>query len=373
MSISIRIDGTPVEIDAEPGDTILDALLMAGVGFAYSCQAGNCGTCRCELVDGDVLELECSEHALSAEDQARDIVLACRTQVWGDTVIRKLDAEEFIVHPSRILRCTVASIDRLTHDILRLRLDIRAGGPFSFSAVRHRALGHFVPPDYPLLVETLLGLATALALAAFGFAPGRARDYSMASRPDETVLEFHIRELPGGVVSAGIAGLRVGDAVRVSGPFGTSYLRSAHEGPVLLIAGGSGLAPIRSIVSTLRASGARNPVHAYFGVRAERDVYVESELRACVEGFDGSAAHVVLSDPDAASGEHAGPRRFGLVTGAVAADFDDFDGFKAYLAGPPAMVEAATRLLESKGMALRDIHADAFHPAAAPATPEVTT
>ena len=348
MSISIRIDGTPVEIDAEPGDTILDALLMAGVGFAYSCQAGNCGTCRCELVDGDVLELECSEHALSPADRDRDIVLACRTQVWGDTVIRKLDAEEFIVHPSRILRCTVASIDRLTHDILRLRLDIQAGGPFSFSA------GQYASLEFP-------------------FAPGRARDYSMASRPDETVLEFHIRELPGGVVSAGIAGLRVGDAVRVSGPFGTSYLRSAHEGPVLLIAGGSGLAPIRSIVSTLRASGARNPVHAYFGVRAERDVYVESELRACVEGFDGSAAHVVLSDPDAASGEHAGPRRFGLVTGAVAADFDDFDGFKAYLAGPPAMVEAATRLLESKGMALRDIHADAFHPAAAPATPEVTT
>lgn len=348
MSISIRIDGTPVEVDAEPGDTILDALLMAGVGFAYSCQAGNCGTCRCELVDGDVLELECSEHALSAEDQARDIVLACRTQVWGDTVIRKLDAEEFIVHPSRILRCTVASIDRLTHDILRLRLDIQAGGPFSFSA------GQYASLEFP-------------------FAPGRARDYSMASRPDETVLEFHIRELPGGVVSAGIAGLQIGDAVRVSGPFGTSYLRSAHEGPVLLIAGGSGLAPIRSIVSTLRASGARNPVHAYFGGRAERDVYGESGLRAQVEGFHGSDAHVVLSDPDAASGEHAGPRRFGLVTDAVAADFDDFDGFKAYVAGPPAMVEAATRLLESRGMALRDIHADAFHPAAAPATPEVTT
>jgi ferredoxin-NAD(P)+ reductase (naphthalene dioxygenase ferredoxin-specific) len=310
MSISIRIDGTPVEVDAEPGDTILDALLMAGVGFAYSCQAGNCGTCRCELVDGDVLELECSEHALSAEDQARDIVLACRTQVWGDTVIRKLDAEEFIVHPSRILRCTVASIDRLTHDILRLRLDIRAGG-------------------------SVLVQRRAVRVARISVRPRtrpRLLDGQSARR---AVLEFHIREMPGGVVSAGIAGLQIGDAVRVSGPFGTSYLRSAHEGPVILIAGGSGLAPIRSILSTLRASGARKQVHAYFGARTERDVYGESELRTQVDGFDGSDAHVVLSDPDAASGEHAGPRRFGLVTDAVAADFDDFDGFKAYSPGRP--------------------------------------
>jgi ferredoxin len=78
MSHSISIDGTPVTVEAEPGDTILDALLMAGVGFSYSCQAGNCGTCRCELVSGDILELEYSEHALDPADRARGVVLACR-------------------------------------------------------------------------------------------------------------------------------------------------------------------------------------------------------------------------------------------------------------------------------------------------------
>jgi NAD(P)-dependent dehydrogenase (short-subunit alcohol dehydrogenase family)/NAD(P)H-flavin reductase len=262
------------------------------------------------------------------EDRARDIVLACRTQVWGDTVIRKLDAEEFIVHPSRILRCTVASIDRLTHDILRLRLDVRAGGPFSFSA------GQYASLEFP-------------------FAPGRARDYSMASRPDETVLEFHIRELPGGVVSAGIAGLQIGDAVRVSGPFGTSYLRSAHEGPVLLIAGGSGLAPIRSIVSTLRASGARNPVHAYFGGRAERDVYGESGLRALgrrLPRIRRARRAVRTRTPRAASTPARGASGSSPMPSRPTST--TLDGFKAYVAGPPAMVEAATRLLESRGVAL---------------------
>lgn len=349
MPYSVSIDGAAVAVDAEPGDTILDALLMAGVGFAYSCQAGNCGTCRCELVSGDVLELEYSEHALAAADRARGIVLACRTQVWSDTVIRRLDDEEFEVHPSRVLRCQVIALDRLTHDIWRLRLDVRSGGPFTFSA------GQYASVEFP-------------------FAPGQPRDYSMANRPDEPVIEFHIREMPGGSVSAGLGGgLHAGDVVRVSGPFGSSHLRAKHAGPVVAIAGGSGLAPVRSIVATLRHLGLANPVHVYLGARAERDVYGEDELRTWVDGHLASSGHVVLSDPDADAGAHSGARRYGMVTEAVAADFERMDGFKAYLAGPPAMVEAATALLLSKGIPLRDIHADAFHPAIDTNRKEMTT
>jgi ferredoxin-NAD(P)+ reductase (naphthalene dioxygenase ferredoxin-specific) len=339
MPHTIRIEGSAVSVEAEPGDTILDALLMAGVGFSYSCQAGNCGTCRCELVSGDVLELEHSEHALAPEERARGVVLACRTQVWGDAVIRKLDDEEFVVHPSRIMRCEVAGIDRLTHDIWQLRLGVLAGGPFSFSP------GQYASVEFP-------------------FAPGRPRDYSMANRPDDPQLEFHVREMPGGSVSGGIGkNLRHGDAVRVSGPFGSSYLRTNHSGPVIAIAGGSGLAPVRSILSTLRSQGLDNPVHVYFGARAERDVYAEAEMRSWVDHWPGSSGHVVLSAPGAAASAASRRRRFGLVTDAVAADFETLDGYKAYVAGPPAMVEAATALLVARGLPIRDIHADAFHPA----------
>ena len=108
MNHTITIEGDPQSVSAEDGETILDAALRNGVGFAYSCQAGNCGTCKCEYVSGEIFELEYSEHALSAAERARNVVLACRTQVWSDVQIRRLSAEEFVVHPSRVMQCRVS-------------------------------------------------------------------------------------------------------------------------------------------------------------------------------------------------------------------------------------------------------------------------
>ncbi|HTO44878.1 MAG TPA: 2Fe-2S iron-sulfur cluster-binding protein [Burkholderiales bacterium] len=340
MTWTITLAGDPQSAPAEDGETVLDALLRHGVGFAYSCQSGNCGTCKCEYVAGDILELEYSEHALSAAERSRGVILACRTQVWGDVEIRRLTAEDFVMHPSRVMQCRVAEMSFATHDVLRLRLAIESGGPYTFSA------GQF-------------------AKLEFGFAPNVPRDYSMANRPDDAMLEFHIRCMAGGVSSHLPAQLRVGDPVRVSGPFGTSYLREQHPGPLIAVAGGTGLAPIRSIIAAALAKGMVQPLHLYFGVRAERDVYGEAELRAWQAQHPQLKAHVVLSDQPQPGDVHetaATPaRRYGLVTDAVRGDFASFAGFQAYLAGPPAMVDAATELLRAGGIAARDIHADAFY------------
>ena len=341
MSLTVAVADLNQSAPAEEGETVLGALLAHGIGFAYSCQSGNCGTCKCELVSGDILELEYSEHALSVDERARGIVLACRSQVWSDVVVRRLDAEDFVVHPSRVMRCRVAEIGNLTHDILGLRLEIVAGGPFTFSA------GQYAQIELPA-------------------APGISRDYSMANRPDRPLLEFHVRVMPGGSVSHRIAtALKIGDMLRVAGPMGTSYLRAQHPGPMLCIAGGSGLAPVKSIVETALAFGFGQPVHLYFGVRAERDVYFERELAGLQECHDNFRAHIVLSDSDATSSSGTLlKRRYGLVTSAVAADFADLAGFKVYFAGPPPMVDAATALAKAHGVGVRDIHADAFFPAA---------
>ena len=349
MTWTITVAGDPQSVPAEGGETLLDALLRHGVGFAYSCQAGNCGTCKCEYVSGELLELEYSEHALSAGERERGIILACRSQVWSDVQIRRLSAEEFVMHPSRVMQCRVVDLSFATHDVLRLRLAIESGGPFTFSA------GQF-------------------AKLQFAFAPDTPRDYSMANRPDEPVLEFHIRCIAGGVSGHIPSRLRPGDLVRVSGPFGTSYLREEQAGPIIAIAGGTGLAPVRSIVATALDKALGRPLHVYFGVRSERDVYAEAELRAWQALHTNLEVHIVLSDDAAANagqstaasgGERR--RRYGFVTDAVRADFPHFQGFQAYLAGPPAMVDAATELLSAGGLPARDIHADAFYSAADPA------
>lgn len=326
MQITLVGHDQPVPVEA--GDTVLASLLRAGLAFPFSCQAGNCGTCKCELVSGDVHELEYSEHALSPAERARGIVLACRTQVWDDTVVRRIDTEELVVHPSRVMRCRVLELEDLTHDIKSVRVAIEAGGPFTFSAGQY---------------------------AQVEFAPGLSRHYSMANTPDESELAFHIRHMPGGRTSAYVASqLKGGDRIKVSGPLGISYLREAHRGPVLLVAGGSGLAPIQSILCTLLERGHEAPVTLYFGVRSERDLYHEQLLRDLKSKHANFVYHVVLSEQKGASG-----RRYGLVHEAI----DAFEAKEAmaYLAGPPVMVEAATARLIALGLERRQIHADAFY------------
>lgn len=316
--MQITLEGHDRPIPVEAGDTLLASLLRAGVPFPFSCQAGNCGTCKCELISGDILELEHSEHALSAEERAKGIILACRTQVWDDTAVRRIDAEELVLHPSRVMRCRVLELEDLTHDIKGLRLGVEAGGPMTFSAGQY---------------------------AELEFAPGLSRHYSMASTPDEPELVFHVRHMPGGRTSAYVATrLKAGDKVKVSGPLGVSYLREGHRGPVLLVAGGSGLAPIESILRTLLAHRHPAPVTLYFGVRSERDVYHEALLKElAARWFPGFTYEVVL-----------GPLQERIRLGET-------KDLMAYLAGPPGMVEAATAMLSAQGLAPRQIHADAFY------------
>jgi CDP-4-dehydro-6-deoxyglucose reductase/ferredoxin-NAD(P)+ reductase (naphthalene dioxygenase ferredoxin-specific) len=324
----IHVEGHAEALAAEEGETMLAALKRHGLPAAYSCEAGNCGTCKIEYLGGEIFELDHSEYALSPELRAKGVVLACRTQVWGDVAIRQIDADELVEHPSRLLTTRVVALDAPTHDVRRLRLAIEAGGPFDFTAGQY---------------------------ARLEFARGIARDYSMANAPGDELLEFHIR-ITGGAGSRFVAEtLAVGDQVIVEGPKGASYWRERHRGPMLLVAGGTGLAPMLSIARAALAAGRAGPIRLYFGVRSERDVYMEDVLAGLAARYPNFEYEIVLSAPTGGTS-----RRTGLVTDAVARDHRSFDGVKAYVAGPPPMVAAATALLASRGLPLRDLHADAF-------------
>ena len=233
-------------------------------------------------------------------------------------------------HPVCRLSCRVAGLEDATHDIRVLRLEIKAGKPF-----------HFSPGQY--------------ASVTFDALP--PRDYSMANHPDQATLEFHIRQIRDDGASGYVARqLRLGDRVKVEGPYGEAWLRRDHNGPILAIAGGSGLGPIKSIVETAVVTAMRQEIHLYFGVTDEPDIYFEEHFRVLVQRYPNLRLVPVLSDPSGPTG-----RRTGIVSDAVATDFADFDGFKAYLAGPPAMVEAALQMLVKRGLRREDIHADPFY------------
>jgi ferredoxin-NAD(P)+ reductase (naphthalene dioxygenase ferredoxin-specific) len=306
-------------LSVRPGVNLLQALREHEVPVSYSCTAGRCGTCRCKVLEGEVLE---SGHDAVRPQSGEDrYVLACQAFVTEPCTIEIPEPDEVVVHPARILKATVESVDDLAHDIKRLRL--KPAKPLAFS-----------PGQY----------------AQLQFTPDHARPYSMAGLAGDGLLEFHVRLVPGGRVTGYIAAeLQPGDAVRVSGPMGCAYLRRRHEGPMLCVAGGTGLAPVLSIVRGAIEAGMANDIHLYFGVRSQRDLYAVDELEQLRRGHPRLRVHYVVGHP---------------VTEAIEKELGRLAAWRAYLCGSPPMVEAATRLARLKGVAPEHIHADAFYPSA---------
>lgn len=325
MELVVQPLGNKFNVDT--GANLLNALRSNGVPISYSCTAGRCGTCRCKVLRGEVLETGRESKVTHPEDEG--YILACMSVVAGDCVIEVPEPDEVVVHPARIIKATVTAIDAMTHDIRRLRL--QSAKPLEFS-----------PGQY----------------ANLQFTPDHIRPYSMANVAGSGELEFHVRLVPDGRVTGYIENtLKVGDAVRVSGPLGTAYLRTRHQGPMLCVAGGTGLAPVLSIVRGAQSLGMANPIHLYFGVRSPRDVYGLDWLGQLQDEHPNLHVHVVVG-----AGNDNPAWRSGLVTDAFNEDWPNLSGWRAYLCGAPPMVESASMLIKKKGVLPEHVYADAFYP-----------
>lgn len=328
-------------LDVNTGQTILLAALAAGIPYPHGCKSGRCGSCKSRLVSGEVNLLPHTPFALSPEERADGLTLACRAQPLTDATVAWLGgADEIADIPVGRFEGAIAAVEDATHDIklIRVRLDDRGG--FTFKAGQY---ARFLYPGAP------------------------SRDYSVASRPDEELVEFHVRRVPEGAASQRIwARAAIGDRVAIEGPLGSAFLREKHSGPILGIAGGSGLAPVKAVAETALAQGMGQPIRIYFGARSERDLYLLDRFAGLTERHSNLSFVPVLSE---ASGPGFRP---GYVSDAVAADFGDLDGWKAYLAGPSAMVDAAGPMLLERGLRAADIHADVFYTPEHGESPTVT-
>lgn len=318
-----------VSLEVQEGQTILDAALAAGIPYPHGCRSGRCGSCKSRLIEGEVELLQHSRFALSEEEKVEGLILACRAVPQTDAAVAWLgsDDDDAVEAPRRV-EAIVSGLDDLTHDIKLVRISPVDGSPLLFTAGQY---------------------------AQVGFDGVPARSYSMANRHGDDSLEFHIRKVPGGVTSQHVhEALKAGDKLTLEFPLGSSYLRQHHSGPILCIAGGSGLAPIKSIVETALAHGMKQPIHVYFGARGARDLYLVEHFETLADRHNNLSFTAVLSDTQVA------PHRHGFVTDAVAEDLADFDGWKAYVAGPPPMVDAAMAMAFARGLRPEDMHADVF-------------
>lgn len=316
-----------LHLHTEIGKNLLDVLRDNQVPISYSCMSGRCGTCRCRVTSGQVLDGTPESGRPQAARPGE--VLACQATLTGDCSIEIPDIDEVVTHTAKIVKGTVTGIEAATHDIRRIT--VKLAKPLDFS-----------PGQY----------------ATLQFTPEHIRPYSMAGLPTDDTMEFQIRHVLGGRVTDYIFhSLQVGATLRVSGPLGTAYLRHKHTGPMLCVGGGTGLAPVLSIVRGALAAGMNNPIHLYFGVRSLEDLYDADRLQTLAQQHPNITLQIVV-----ATGPVTAGLRSGLVTDAIREDFKTLTGARAYLCGAPAMVDALNLLVVAMGLPPEHVYADAFYP-----------
>jgi phenol hydroxylase P5 protein len=338
MSYALTIEPLGQTIEIEEGQTILDAALRAGIYLPHACCHGLCATCKVQVADGEVEHGEASSFALMDFERDEGKCLACCATPQGDLVIEAEidedpDAENL---PVQDYDGTVTRIETLTPTIKGVW--IRLDAPIRFQA------GQYVNLELPGDIGS--------------------RAFSIASPPSASgEVELNIRIVPGGQGTTYVHDtMRAGERVRITGPYGRFFVKKSAHVPVLFMAGGSGLSSPRSMILDLLAEGFDRPITLVYGQRSREELYYHDDFVALAERHPNFRYVPALSHEPEASG-WTGFR--GFVHEAAKAAFDnDFRGHKAYLCGPPLMIEACISTLMQGRLFERDIYTEKFISAA---------
>ena len=333
---TIRLEPSGQQFAAEPGQSILEAALAAGITLPYGCRDGACGACKGSILAGGVDHGKSRLDTLTETERAAGKALFCCAVPHGDVVIESRAAAGVADIPVRKLPARIQRLERAAEDVMVMTLKLPANDRFVF-----------LPGQF---VDLLL-------------AQGKRRSYSIACSPSrEGEIELHIRHLEGGFFSEQAFGtLSERDILRFEGPLGTTYLREDSERPILMVGGGTGFAPLQAMLETLLEKESPRPVHLYVGARTRSGLY-RDELSRRFSAASRNIRYVpVLSE---ATPDCQWTGRTGLVHQAALADLPDLSGFDAYVCGAPAMVDAARRDFAAAGLPEDRFFADAFTVAA---------
>jgi propane monooxygenase reductase subunit len=340
---TVRLAPVDVEFGVREGETVLNAAFRQGIALPHGCKEGQCSACKCVLLEGEVDLLKYSTFALNETERESGHILLCRSLPESDIEVELLNYDEELLAKAIAVRTFAGRITRfekLTHDIRGIEIEIDA--PIKFWA------GQYVD----IAVTTEEGETVT-------------RSFSMANTPSETKrLFFIIKKYPNGRFSGQLdgGGIALGADVRVTGPYGTCFRREGRDGALVLVAAGSGMSPIWSILHDHLASGETRPVHFFYGARTRRDLFYLERIAELTERHPDVTFIPVLShSADDASWQ--GER--GFVHECVGAKLKELglDGAAdVYACGPPPMIDALNPVLFMQGFDVERIFFDRFTP-----------
>jgi CDP-4-dehydro-6-deoxyglucose reductase len=333
MTFQITVQPSGTQFACEADETVLSAAIRAGVGLPYGCKNGACGSCKGKVVGGSVTHKPHQARALTEQEKLKGMSLFCCALPEGDVVIEAREIGGSADYPIRKMPTRVQSITRAAPDVAIVTLQLPANEALAYRAGQY--------------VEFLLK-------------DGKRRAYSIACAPSlERPLELHIRHLPGGLFTDHVFGaMKERDILRFEGPLGTFFLREESDKPIVLLASGTGFAPVKALVEHLMHLKSTRPVRLYWGGRRPQDLYMDELCQAWTTTMPDFQYVPVISD---ALPEDGWSGRAGYVHAAVMQDIPDLSGWQVYACGAPVMVDAArSEYVAQCALPAEEFYADAF-------------
>lgn len=336
MPFKVSVQPAGLTFDVNRDEAILSAAIRSGIGLPYGCRDGACASCKSRLIEGRVIHGAHQSKALSAAEEEAGWILTCCATPQTDCVVQARTVPGAGEYPPLKMPARIASLSRPAADVVVMRLQLPATVVFKYRAGQY--------------VEFILR-------------DGARRSYSMATAPEHLgtppAIELHLRHMPGGKFTDHVFGaMKEKDILRVEGPFGSFFLRDDSDKPIVLLASGTGFAPIRAILEHLRAKGSTRPIRLYWGCRHRADLYQHDWVVETAASMPQLRYIPVLSE---ARAEDVWRGRTGLVHQCVMADLPDLSGHEVYACGAPVMVESAQRdFVAACGLPEEAFFADSF-------------
>ncbi len=317
----------------EGGEAILAGAIRQGIGLPYGCKDGACGSCKCKMIEGGVHHGPHQAKALSADEEARGLVLTCCAVPQADVTLESRQVTDESAFPIKKMPSRVMSLEKVSPDVMLIKLQLPANDVFRYHAGQY--------------IEFILR-------------DGARRSYSMANAPHNGPhVELHVRHMPGGKFTDHVfMAMKEKEIQRVEGPFGSFYLREDSAKPMVLLASGTGFAPIKALIEHLQAKGTQRPAVLYWGGRRPADLYMDAWVRERVAELAWLRYVPVVSN---ALPDDNWTGRTGFVHSAVMEDFPDLSGHQVYACGAPIVVDSARSDFTSKcGLLPEEFFADSF-------------